>query len=140
MRLRYRLDGHFTTMATNIYNGYIKGGKFFFGVIGQIISDASLEPDDLAETIHDLTNWSCWAGDIDNLETIKRDGIQKNGVTYYPNENDRGFTNDDTMFLIDGKWWVCEFVGWVQFDSFIDAMTHLIKNADWIGDKLDKLK
>lgn len=140
MRLRYRLDGHYTTMTTNIYNAYIKNGKFFFGVIGQIASDASLEPDDLAETIHDLTNWSCWAGDGEDNEIIRSSGISKNGVTYYPNENDRGFTNDDTMFCIDGKWWVCEFVGWVQFDSFIDAMTHLVKNADWVCGKLDQLK
>lgn len=126
-------------MTTNVYNAYIKGGKFFFGVIGQIVSNASIEPNDLAETIHDLTNWSCWTSEIDE-DTIKSSGIQKNGVTYYPNEYDRGFTNDDTMFLIDGKWWVCEFVGWIQFNSFIDAMTHLVKNAEWIYDKLDQLK
>ena len=127
-------------MTTNIYNAYIKNGEFFFGVIGQIVSDASIEPDDLAERIWDLTNWSCWFQSDDDMETIKSSGIVKNGVAYYPNDHDRGFTNDDIMFLIDGKWWVAESFGWVQFGSFIDALTHLIKNADWIRNELDQLK
>lgn len=125
-------------MTTNIYNAYIKDGKFFFGVIGQIVSDASIEPDDLAETIHDLTNWSCWTGDIDE-DIIKSSGIQKNGVTYYPNDHDRGFTNDDTMFSIDGKWWVAKSFGWLTLDSFRDAATYIFNHANWIRHKLNDI-
>jgi len=123
-------------MTTNIYNAYIKNGKFFFGVIGQLESECQFESEDLAERIWDMTNWSCWAG----IDEIGADGLSKNDVTYYPTENDRGFTNDDIMFCIDGEWWVCESFGWVQFNSFIDAMMHLVKNAEWIYDKLDQLK
>ena len=136
MRLCYRLDGHFTTMTINVYNAYIKNGKFFFGVIGQIISDACIEPDDLAERIWDMTNWSCWAG----IDKIGGDGLTKNGVTYYPNDNDQGFTNDDIMFCINDKWWVAKSFGWLSLDSFSDAAAYLFCHAEWIHNKLDQLK
>lgn len=124
-------------MTTNIYNAYIRNGEFFFGVIGKTVSDASMEPDELAERIWDLTNWSCWTQSDDNTNN---NGIYKDGVTYYPNDNDRGFTNDDIMFLIDGKWWVAESFGWKNFDAFRDAAAYLIAHANWIRNKLDELK
>lgn len=126
-------------MTTNIYNAYIRNGEFFFGVIGQTVSDASIEPDELAERIWDLTNWTCWF-QHNEKGPIKSKGITKDGVVYYPNGNDRGFTNDDIMFVIDGKWWVAESCGWKNFGTFSDAAAYLIKNANWICDKLDELK
>ena len=123
-------------MTTNVYNAYIKGGEFFLGVIGQLVSDYNLEPEDLAERIWDMTNWSCWAG----IDEIGADGLTKDGVTYCPTENDRGFTNDDIMFCIDGKWWVAKSFGWLTLDSFRDAAAYLFSHAKWIHRKLDDIK
>jgi len=122
-------------MQTKIYHAYIKNGEFFFGAIGVVEHDANISEED----IWDLTNWSCWTNEED-ADMIKSSGIAKNGATYYPNEHDRGFTNDDIMFQLDGKWWVAESCGWTQFDTFRKAATYLINHAEWVSNKLDTLK
>lgn len=78
-----------------------------------------------AEDVWHLTNWSCWSNE-NNIE------IECDGNTYKPTKFDRGVTNDDICFFLNGEWWCAKPCGWHRAADFASAIKFLYDNARWL--------
>lgn len=87
-----------------------------FEIIGTIEGE-EIDP----EVIWHLTNHSCW--NRNNKE------IRDRGCMYMPTKFDRGYTNDDICFELDGVWWCAKSIGWHKENSLIKAKEYLEKNS-----------
>ena len=91
-----------------------------FEVIGTV-EGIGIDP----EIVWHLTNHSCWNGD--NKEIRHRECI------YTPTSFDRGYTNDDICFELDGVWWCATPGGWHKEITLIRAKEYLEKNSCSVG-------
>ena len=109
----------------DVYNMYIKRGTGIFKVIGSVeYDDQIIDP----ETIWDLTNWSCWM----DYEEEPTEASHGDGIVYKRTEYDRGYTNDDICFCLDGVWYAADRLGWSTFATLEQAKRHIFDNAQWI--------
>lgn len=77
-----------------------------------------------------LTNWSCWMNDED-VDRIRQSAsdlpIRCDDCVYNRTQADRGYTNHDIMFELDGVWYTAEYSGFAKFDTREEAKQHLIE-------------
>lgn len=91
-----------------------------FEVIGVVVGE-TITPD----IVWHLTNHSCWNGE--NKEICDR------GCTYIPNQYDKGYTNDDICFELDGVWCCAKSAGWHFCNSLKEAKLYLRSNSNAIN-------
>ena len=112
-----------------------KDRKCFFNKIGVVTGEKeSIGP----ELIWRLTNHSCWKCE-ENAEgnTIEGYGpIISKGCKYKPTQYDRGYTNDDIMFRLNGEWWCADPCGWTQVKTLSEAKRRIFKNGLWVTERL----
>lgn len=116
-----------------------KDRRCFFNKIGVVTGEGeSIDP----ELIWHLTNHSCWKCEEneENSEggaTKEKYGpIVSKGCKYKPTRYDRGYTNDDIMFRLNGEWWCADPWGWTQVKTFKEAKRHIFKNSLWVTERL----
>jgi hypothetical protein len=122
----------------------LNGKECSFNRIGTVSAkDGEIHPD----TIWHLTNHSCWNFTRDkNGDLVERKTIKADGCKYNPTVWDRGYTNDDICFEINGVWWCAKSAGWEKLDSKEDAKRYLFEHATWVRFRLgadadyDKIK
>lgn len=96
-----------------------------FVQIGTVVGD-NITP----ALVWHLTNWSCWLDDedVDNIYQSALDlPIHYDNHVYNRTRSDRGCTNHDIMFELDGSWYTAECVGFAKFNTYDEAKQHLIK-------------
>lgn len=113
-----------------------KDRKCFFNKIGVVTGEGeSIDP----ELIWRLTNHSCWKCE-ENVEggaTNEKYGpIISKGCKYKPTQYDRGYTNDDIMFRLNGEWWCADPCGWTRVKTLKEARRHIFKNGLWVTERL----
>lgn len=110
--------------------------KCFFNKIGVVTGKKeSIDP----ELIWHLTNHSCWNCKEDaegNTIEEEYDPIVSRDCKYKPTQYDRGYTNDDIMFRLNGEWWCADSCGWTQVKTLKEAKRHIFKNGLWVMDCL----
>ena len=82
-----------------------------------------------------LTNHSCWNGKpVEDGDILPGEywPIESNGCTYVPTQFDRGYTNDDICFQLDGVWQVALPCGWEEVGSIAEARRYMFKHACWV--------
>ena len=114
-------------MKTNVYHYQedFHNGTREFVQIGTVVGD-NITPG----LVWHLTNWSCWLDDeeVDNIYQSASDlPIQCDGCVYNRTRSDRGYTNHDIMFELDGIWYTAESIGFAKFNTRDKAKQHLIE-------------
>ena len=112
-----------------------KDRKCFFNKIGVVTGEKeSIDP----ELVWRLTNHSCWKCE-ENAESNTIEGygpIISKGCKYKPTQYDRGYTNDDIMFRLNGEWWCADPCGWTRVKTLGEAKHHIFKNGLWLAERL----
>lgn len=114
-------------METKVYHYQeeILTGLRSFVQIGTVVGD-NITPN----LVWHLTNWSCWLDD-DKADYIKHSTmdlpVHCDGCTYNRFHDDKGCTNHDIMFDIDGVWYTAEPEGFTTFTTYEDAKQHLVE-------------
>lgn len=112
-----------------------KDRKCFFNKIGVVTGEKeSIGPG----LIWRLTNHSCWKCE-ENTESNTIEGygpIISKGCKYKPTRYDRGYTNDDIMFRLNGEWWCADPCGWTRVKTLKEARRHIFKNSLWVAERL----
>lgn len=107
-----------------------EGKECSFNRIGTVSSKgAGIRPD----LVWHLTNHSCWnftRGKDDDC--VERKTIKADGCKYYPTVWDRGYTNDDICFELDGEWWCAKSIGWETLSTKDEAKRYLFEHASWV--------
>ena len=114
-------------MKTKVYHyqeDFLTGNREFVQ-IGTVAGD-NITP----QLVWHLTNWSCWL-DEDECDFIKYSTmdlpVHCDGCTYNRFHDDRGYTNHDIMFDIDGIWYTAEPAGFAKFATYDEAKEHLVE-------------
>lgn len=114
-------------MKTNIYQyqeDFATGNREFVQ-IGTVVGD-KINP----ELVWHLTNWACWLDDEErnNIKQSTADlPVHCDGCAYNRMHNDKGVTNHDIMFELDGIWYTAESFGFAKFNTRNEAKQHLIE-------------
>lgn len=99
--------------------------KANFVIIGSVVGDCID-----VENVWHLTNHSCWNGE----EKI----IESDGCVYIPTEFDKGYTNDDICFNLNGVWYCAKDAGWHITTSLYEAKKYLMNNSCIVNNRLRK--
>lgn len=114
-------------MKTNVYHYQedFHTGNREFVQIGTVVGN-TITPD----IVWELTNWSCWIGNenIDRfMQNIDLPIDCDNDCVYNRTRSDRGYTNHDIMFELDGIWYTAESFGFAKFNTRDEAKQHLVE-------------
>ena len=93
--------------------------------IGTIVGD-NIDP----ELVWHFTNWACWLGDeeIDRIKQSTADlPIDCDDCVYNRTSSDKGFSNHDIMFDLNGIWYTADWADFAKFDTFDEAKQHLVE-------------
>lgn len=114
-------------MKTNVY--HYQEDSFtlqrFLTHIGTVTGD-NITP----ELVWHLTNWSCWLDDEERNRikfSVQTLPVHCDGCVYNRTHDDKGYTNHDIMFELDGIWYTAEGDGFAEFDTYEEAKQHLIE-------------
>lgn len=114
-------------MKTNVYHYQeeILTGTRAFVQIGTVVGD-NITP----ALVWHLTNWSCWLDDeeLDRIRFSTMDlPVHCDDCVYNRMHDDKGVTNHDIMFEIDGIWYTAECEGFAKFNTYDEAKQHLVE-------------